>query len=392
MKTPFPPEHSTHSGVAEELRALDPAYRREAETFPKGAAPILFHNGKRLLNLSANNYLSLATHPEVIEGAVAALRDHGTGAGSSRLVAGTSPAVTALEEELADFKQAPRALVTPTGYMAALAVLTALAGRNDGIVLEKSSHNCLVSGSRLSGARIAVFRRDRLASLESALRNLRDRHHVQRLLVVFDGIHSMDGDIAPLPEILSIARRFGALSIVDDAHATGVIGTEGRGTCEYFSLLPEKDIVQMGTLSKALGSQGGFLAGSEAIIALTLQKAPSFVYTTGINPASVGAARAALKLLRKEPLRRKRLTEMTLSFREALHLDSIPSPIVPVVLGDPNLVMERKRFFLEKGVLVGGIRFPTVPRGTDRLRFSLQADHPREELSRVLRLIRADFR
>lgn len=355
------------------LAAIPPEMRRSLRITPRGAEPMIERDGRRLVNLASNNYLSLATHPEVIEAAIRAAREDGGGSGSSRLILGTSPRVVELEEALAALKGAPRALVTPSGFAAALAAIPLLAGKGDGIALEKGCHASLVAGARLSGASIAVFRRGDFPTLDRALARLRPRS--RRLLVVIDGIHSMDGDIAPLPQILPAIERNEAMLLVDDAHATGVLGDDGSGTFRHFGLRPKDYVVQMGTLSKALGSQGGFLAGSRAFVDLMVQSAPGFIYTTGINPAAVGAALGALAVMRREPARIARLARNALALREAADTEVLPSPIVPVILGEPEAALEASRALERVGAFAPAIRPPTVPRGTSRLRLSVQADH-----------------
>ncbi len=360
--------------MEEELAAIPGDLRRALRPRVHGAAPHVEENGRRLINFTSNNYLSLVHHPEVIEGATVALREDGAGAGSARLITGTSPRVVTLEEELAAWKGTSRALVTPTGFAAALATLTALAGPEDGIALEKGAHACLVSGARLSGAKLAVWRREDPGGLAYVLERLRGRS-CRRLFVVLDGVHSMDGDIADLPAILADARAVEAMIVLDDAHATGVLGADGAGTLRHHGLSPATDIVQVGTLSKALASQGGFIAATSEVIDLVLQRGGAFIYTTGIAPACVGAALAAVRLIRREPERVTRLRDRSFALRDALGLAPVASPILPLILGDPDRALAAGRELLAAGALAQAIRPPTVPTGTARLRLSVQADH-----------------
>jgi 8-amino-7-oxononanoate synthase len=359
--------------MREELDRVPPELRRRIVPQIRGGDPVIDRDGSRLINFTANNYLSLASHPEVTEAAARAAREDGAGAGSSRLITGTFPRLLKLEEELARLKGTERALVTTSGFTASLAGLTALAGQNDGIALERGAHASLVSGARLSGASLAVFRRDDPASLETALRRL--RRAARRLLVVIDGVHSMDGDIAPLPLIMRVLEAYEAVLFIDDAHATGVIGRGGAGTLSHFGILPADRIVQMGTLSKALGSQGGFIAASAPVIESIVQRAGAFVYTTALNPPAVGAALASVEILEREPQRLERLRANALSLRRALNLEESPSPILPLILGESGAAVEASRALESAGALALAIRPPTVPRGTARLRISVQADH-----------------
>ncbi len=360
-------------GIRGELAGIAPEMRRRIGTVSRGADPYIVKNGRRLINLTSNNYLSLATHPGVTEAAARAARDEGAGAGSSRLIAGTSPGVSALEEELAALKGAERALVTTSGFAAALAALPALVGKGDGIALEKGCHACLIAAARLSSARIVVFRRGRPESLERALGRLRPS--TRRLLVVLDGVHSMDGDIAPLPALLPIVERHDAFLFVDDAHATGTLGPAGEGTFAHHGIRPPETAIQMGTLSKALGSQGGYIAAAAPIVELLVQRAAAFIYTTGLAPACAAAARAALDVMKREPERIERLRRNTRVFAEAAGLRTTGTPILPLVVGEPGAALALSREIEEAGALVLPIRPPTVPLGTARLRFSLQSDH-----------------
>jgi 8-amino-7-oxononanoate synthase len=359
--------------IRDELDQVPPELRRRMVPQIRGGDPIIERDGRILINFTANNYLSLATHPEIIEAAARAAREDGAGAGSSRLITGTSPRLARLEEELARLKETERAIVTTSGFTAALAGITALVGQNDGVALERGAHASLVSGARLSGAALAVFRRDDPASLETALRRL--RREARRVLVIIDGIHSMDGDIAPLPLMMRVIEAYEAILFVDDAHATGVIGQGGAGTLSHFGIKPAERVIQMGTLSKALGSQGGFLAAAGSVIDAVIQRAGAFIYTTGLNPPAVGAALAAVELLEKDPPRLERLRANSLSLRQALGMDAAPSPILPLILRESAAAVEASREVESAGALALAIRPPTVPRDTARLRISVQADH-----------------
>lgn len=362
--------------IREQLAQRSESAQRIITPVPQGAAAYIDEDGKRYINFTTNNYLSLAMHPEVCAEAKRAIDGDGAGAGSSRLISGTSPRTVELERELARFKGSKDALVFSSGYAAALAAITTLADRDDGIVLERHAHASLVAGTRQSRAQSVVWRRETgEAGLEKAILHLRTKRNCRRVLVVADGIHSMDGDILRLPELLPVIQQQEAMLLIDDAHATGTIGKTGAGTMEYWNLEPGDTIVQMGTLSKALGSQGGFIAASTEVIELIRQTAAPFIYTTGPAPAAIGAAAGALRILLREPERLDRLKKNSLILREAAGLDPCPSPIVPLVVGADERALEWKDRFKKNGALVAAIRPPTVPRNTARLRFSVQADH-----------------
>ena len=339
--------------------------------------------GRWLVNLSSNNYPSLASEPRVIAAAAEALCADGAGAGASRLVSGTSPRLVALEERLARLKETPRALVMTSGFVAAQAAVTALCGRGDAVVVEKGAHASLVAAARLSGARLSVFRRRDPESLDRAL--TRDLARARRRLVLLDGVHSMDGDIAPLPELLPIVECRDAFLLIDDAHATGVLGPRGEGTLAHFGIVPTARVIQMGTLSKALGGQGGFIAAAAEVIDLIVQKAPAFIYTTGLNPAAVGAALGALAVLEEEPERLARLRRNVAVVRKIVKFEGDPTPIVPLVIGGDEAALIAATAARAAGFFIPAIRPPTVPEGTARLRLSLQADHAEEDLARLSR-------
>jgi len=359
--------------IKKQLEEIPFELKRRLRIFDRGSAPYIEVDGRQMINLTSNNYLSLATDPLVIEGAVAAVKEDGAGAGSSRLIAGTSARITLLESKLAELKNTERALVTTSGFTAALSSIVALVGRSDGIVIEKSSHACLISGARLSGSKTIFFRKNNLEGLTRALKKLRDRS--KRLLIILDGVHSMDGDIAPLPEILNIAEEFDSFLLVDDAHGTGTLGPNGEGIFAHFGIKPSEYVIQMGTLSKALGSQGGFLAADKAIIDLFIQKSPAFIYTTGLNPAAVGAANAALDILAKNNERVVNLRRNISAFCKKIGIQTSKTPIIPIVIGGEKETIELSNKLEAAGCLTLPIRPPTVPKGTSRLRLSVQSGH-----------------
>ncbi len=343
-------------------------------------------NGRWRIHLCSNSYLGLHRHPKVVAAAQEAMARYGTGAGSARLLGGTCDLHEELEERLAAFKQAEAALLFPTGAMANLGIVTALVGPKDLVVGDRLNHASIVDACRLSGATFRVAPHRDVERLGEILERRRGRY--RRLLVITEGLFSMDGDIAPLPEILELTRRYEGWLLVDDAHATGVLGSEGRGSLEHFGISPE-GILQMGTLSKALGSLGGFIAGPREVIEVLKNKARSFIYTTSLPPACAAAALAALRLLQGEPQLRRRLWENVATWTQGLaeaglELISKGSPIIPIRVGDVGETMQLAQGLFEEGVYAPGIRPPTVPAGSARIRTSVTTLHTAADLKEAL--------
>ena len=343
-------------------------------------------DGRWLLHLASNNYLGLSQHPRVVAAAKEAIDRYGAGAGSARLIGGTFALHEELEEQLARFKQTEQALVFPTGYMANLGILSSLAGPEDLILGDRLNHASLIDACRLSKATFRVYPHGDPERLEAALKHRTGRY--RRTLIATETVFSMDGTLAPLPEIVEVARRHGAWLLIDDAHATGVFGARGRGTLEHFGISPD-DILQMGTLSKALGSLGGYLAGPRPVIEMLKNRARSFLYTTALPPASCAAALEALRVIEEEPLWRKRLWENVESWVSHLSelgcdLLSRSSPIVPVRIGSNEKTMALAQALFEEGIYAPGIRPPTVPAGSARIRTSITALHAEPDLKRAI--------
>lgn len=384
----------TFSTVQEELDALavQGLYRswRRVEAMDGGRIRV---DGRWLVHLASNSYLGFHQHPRVILAAKEALDQYGSGAGSARLIGGTNPLHEELEEAIASFKQAEAALLFPTGYMANLGVITALVGLEDLVIGDHLNHASLVDACRLSRAAFRVYPHRDVERLNTALR---ERHKkFRRKLVVTEGIFSMDGDVAPLPEIVEVARRYGAWLLIDDAHATGVLGANGRGSLEHFGLSSD-GILQMGTLSKALGSLGGFLAGPRVVIELLKNKARSFIYTTALPAASCAAAKTALSLIQQEPVWRSRLWKNVKRWSAALRESELKgvsgeSPIVPIHVGRADEAIRLSRILFEAGIYAPGVRPPTVPVGSARIRTSVTALHNEEDLDTALDAVKAVF-
>jgi len=344
-------------------------------------------DGKWLVTLASNSYLGLHLDSRVIAAAQEAAFTFGTGAGSSRLVGGTFSLHAQLEQELARFKQAEAAIVFPTGYMANLGIVTTLVGPGDLVLGDHLNHASLVDACRLSKATFRVYPHKEVDRLKEALRLRRRRY--RRVLIVTEGLFSMEGDIAPLPDLVEVAREYDAFLLVDDAHATGVLGKTGRGTLEYFGISPE-GILQMGTFSKALGSLGGFLAGPQEMVHLIQNRARSFIYTTALPPSCAAASLTALRILQQEPDLRVCLWEniqQWISGLKGLGWDLIAqeSPIVSIRVGLNDEAMALSKALFELGVYAPGIRPPTVAAGTARIRTSITSFHTKEDLEQALR-------
>jgi 8-amino-7-oxononanoate synthase len=341
-------------------------------------------DGRELVNFAGNDYLGLRRHPDVIAGAKRALDAYGLGAGASRLLAGTTPVHVELEKALAGFLGFDRALVFASGYQANVGVLSSVAGEGDALFLDALDHASLIDGARLSKARMRVYPHGGLAKLEKLLVAHAD---YRRRFIVSEGVFSMDGDLAPLDGLVALAERHDAWLVLDDAHAFGVLGTAGRGTAEHLGVrLPERTIF-VATLSKVLGSQGGFVAGAAEAMELLVNRARSFIYTTGLSPACAGGALAALDLVREGSKRarlRERITEARRAIRAAgARVPEGVSPIIPVVVGEASAAVALAERLCGEGIYAPAVRPPTVPKGTARLRLSLSADHTSEDVERL---------
>ena len=342
-------------------------------------------DGRPMLNFSSNDYLGLAGHPEVVAALQRGASEYGVGSGAAHLVSGHSSAHHALEEELAEFTGRPRALLFSTGYMANLGVISALLGRGDNIYQDRLNHASLLDGGLLSRARLKRFPHARTEVLE---RQLQEQEKGEALVAV-DGVFSMDGDIAPLDRLAPACRRHGAWLMVDDAHGLGVLGREGRGSLEHFGLNDGDVPILMGTLGKAFGTFGAFVAGSEQLIESLIQRARRYIVTTALPPAVAEATRSSLRLVREEGWRRERLGELIARFRERLAELGLPlmpseTPIQPILAGSSEQALAWSRLLEAKGLLVSAIRPPTVPEGGARLRITLSAAHSDRQLQRLL--------
>ncbi|MDB5601792.1 MAG: 8-amino-7-oxononanoate synthase [Xanthobacteraceae bacterium] len=341
-------------------------------------------DGKRLLSFSCNDYLNLSQHPAVIEAAIAATRQHGVGSGASRLVTGNYPLLGELEARLAALKGTEAACVFGSGYLANAGIIPVLAGRGDLVLIDELAHACLFAGTQLTRGASHIFRHNDVAHVEELL--TAHRANYKRVLIVTDGVFSMDGDLAPVAELADLARRHDAWLMTDDAHGLGVIGG-GRGSS--FAGGDRADVpLQMGTLSKAVGGYGGYLCASRPVVELMRNRARTFVYSTALPPASAAAALAALDLITGDPALVARPLAKARAFTRALNLPDAQSPIVPVIVGDASAALDASALLQDEGFLVVPIRPPTVPAGTARLRFAFTAGHPDEAIERIAALVR----
>ncbi len=355
---------------------------REIDSAPDD---IITENGKELLLFSSNNYLGLANHPSLKSAAIAAIQGWGVGSGASRLVSGNLNLYKQLEEALAKLKKTEAALVFSTGYMANIGSLGAILQKDDLILADRLNHASLIDGCRLSGA---TFRLYKHCDMDHLKKLLSDRKKDQKAFIITDGLFSMDGDIAPLPEILRLAEEYDVGVFLDDAHATGVLGSFGGGTAEHFQLTSPR-LIQMGTLSKALGGLGGFIAGNRILIDYLINKARPFVYTTALPPSVLASGIAALALLEKDQTLIKQLWENRNYFYEKVsHLGfntlKTESPIFPILIGNSETALTFSKSLLENGIHVSAIRPPTVPKGTARLRVTIMANHKKHQIDTLL--------
>lgn len=341
-------------------------------------------NGREALNFSSNNYLGLASHPRIISAMARSAALYGVGAGASRLITGNTQSHRTLETNIAEWKGAEAALVFGSGYQANVGILTSLTDRSDVILSDSLNHASIIDGCRLSRADIMVYNHLDVDHLAARLSESRHR----RKLVVTESIFSMDGDAAPLGEISRVCREAGALLMVDEAHAGGVIGPAGRGLAAQMGIVPD---IHMGTLGKAIGVSGAYVAGAAGLIRLLVNKARSFIYTTAQPPAVMDAASEALAIVRSPEgdERRKRLQGNTGRFADLLSgLPGVSARggghIVPVIIGDSAKTMRVSAALMERGVFAHGIRYPTVPEGSARLRFTLMSDHTTDDLDRAV--------
>ena len=369
---------------AEKINKLkEGASFRKLKTTHRVAEAQSHQAGKSLISFSCNDYLGLSHHPNLLEKANEAARLYGSGAAASRLITGNYPLLEELEEKLAKLKNTQACLVFGSGFLANIGLIPALAGSDDLILVDELAHACLNSGARLSGAKVIRFKHNDYTDLENHL--TAQRKSSSKCLILTDTVFSMDGDLAPLPALRDIANRYDSWLVTDDAHGIGVIGA-GRGGGFAFDP-PVLADVQMGTLSKALGSYGGYVCGSQKLIDLLVNRARSFVYSTGLPPMSTAAALAALEIIEQDPTLVDKPLAYARQFCDRVGIPTPQSPIVPVIFGDNHTVMAVSEKLANKGFLVSAIRPPTVPDNTARLRIAFNASHKTADIDRLADLI-----
>ncbi|WP_159783197.1 8-amino-7-oxononanoate synthase [Sodalinema gerasimenkoae] len=378
---------SSYSWIERSLATIHKAnwYRQVQAIDGRGGVEVNL-NGTAVINFASNDYLGLAGDERLIEAAVAATREYGTGSTGSRLLSGHRPLHRQLEGAIARLKQTEDAIVFSSGYLANLGTLAALVGPRDVIFSDAYNHSSLRQGSLLSGATIWEYPHGDAAALRQQIQQ--QRHQYRRGLIVTDGVFSMDGDLCPLPQLLDLAQAYDCMLLVDDAHGTGVLGSRGAGTVDHFNC-GDRPLVQMGTLSKALGSLGGYVAGDAVVIDYLRNRAPTWIYTTGLSPADTAAALAAIAIVEQEPQRRQQLRQhhhhlkykLTSILSPESQLLPTESPILCVQLKDAAQAIHCGQALREAGLFVSAVRPPTVP--TSRLRITLMANHDPQHLDRL---------
>ena len=357
-------------------------------------APECTFDGKKVINLASNNYLGLTTHPKLREAALAATKKYGVGSGAVRTIAGTMKIHMELEEKIARFKNVEACVVFQSGFTANAGTVSAILGKDDFIISDELNHASIIDGCKLSRAKILVFRHKDVAHAEEQLASVKDQPG--RKLLITDGVFSMDGDIGPLPGLCDAAEKYGAIMMVDDAHSSGVLGRNGRGTIDHFNVHGRVDI-QVGTLSKAIGALGGYVCGSRDLIDFLYHRARPFLFSTSHPPSVAATCIAAFDVLEQEPELIDKLWENTRYFKKELGglgfniggktTPASETPITPIIIGDGKATMEFSREIFKEGVMGTGIAFPTVPEGKARIRTIVTATHTREELDKALEVL-----
>jgi len=357
-------------------------------------AAVCTFDGKKVINLASNNYLGLTTHPLLREASIEATRKYGVGSGAVRTIAGTMKIHMELEEKIARFKKVEACVVFQSGFAANAGTVSAILGKEDFIISDALNHASIIDGARLSRAKILVYEHKNIAQAEEKLASV--KNEPGKKLLITDGVFSMDGDIGPLPALCDLAERYGAIMMVDDAHASGVLGRNGRGTIDHFHVHGRVDI-QVGTLSKAIGALGGYVCGSKDLIDFLYHRARPFLFSTSHPPSVAATCIAAFDVLENEPERMEKLWRNTHFWKKELGLlgfdiggrttPASETPITPIIIGDGKLTMDFSRALFSEGVLGTGIAFPTVPEGKARIRTIVTATHTKEELERALEVL-----
>jgi len=356
--------------------------------------PVSIYDGREVINLASNNYLGLCDHPKLKEAALKATEQYGVGSGAVRTIAGTMKIHLELEEKIAAFKNVEACVVFQSGFTANAGTVSSILGKEDFILSDELNHASIIDGARLSRAKIKVFRHKDAAHCEELLKEV--QNEPGRKLVITDGVFSMDGDIGPVDKLADLAEKYGAIMMVDDAHASGVLGRNGRGSVDHFHCHGRVD-VQVGTLSKAIGALGGYVCGSRDLIEYLYHRARPFLFSTSHPPSVAATCIAAFDLLESEPERIDRLWENTRYFKQQLAgagfdvggktTPASETPITPIIIGEGKLTMEFSKALFEAGLLATGIAFPTVPEGKARVRTIVSSEHTKEQLDRALEML-----
>jgi 8-amino-7-oxononanoate synthase len=379
-----------NGGFREELDALKAkGLYRSLRSMESAAGPRVVVEGREMLMCASNNYLGLASDPRLKRAAIEAIETWGTGSGGSRLTTGNLSLHERLEQRIAAFKQTEAAMVFNTGYMANVGLMTALGEAGDVIFSDALNHASIIDGCRLSRADVVIYRH---ADVEDLAWKLSESGRYRRKIIVTDGVFSMDGDIAPLPALIRLAEQYDALLVVDDAHATGVLGRRGAGTGEFFGL-SARIPVQMGTLSKAVGAEGGYVAGSRELIEYLRNRARPFIYSTALSPGVIAAALQAIDIVEKAQDRRETLDRLSGRLRDALSrlgYNVLPgvTPILAVVTGEAQSAVRLSKMLEERGIFAPAIRPPTVPPGSSRIRLTLMATHTESDVNQIIEAFR----
>jgi glycine C-acetyltransferase len=383
------PQLAHLTAVLDELRAKGTHFR--LRVLDDQQAPACHYDGREVINLASNNYLGLANHPKLIEASIDATRKFGVGSGAVRTIAGTMRIHMELEEKIARFKNVEACVVFQSGFAANAGTVSAILGKEDFILSDELNHASIIDGARLSRATIKVFRHKDMAHCEELLQQLASEPG--KKLVITDGVFSMDGDIGPVDKLAALAEKYGAIMMVDDAHASGVLGRNGRGSVDHFGMHGKVD-VQVGTLSKAIGALGGYVCGSHDLIDYLYHRARPFLFSTSHPPSVAATCIAAFDILEKEPDRILRLWSNTRYFQGELrrsgfniggvNTPATETPITPIIVGEGRAAMDFSRALFDEGVMATGIAFPTVPEGKARIRAILTSEHTRVQLDRAL--------
>ena len=383
------PQLAYLTAVLDELRAKGTHFK--LRILDDQQAPVCHYDGREVINLASNNYLGLANHPLLIEASLKATKELGVGSGAVRTIAGTMRIHMELEEKIARFKNVEACVVFQSGFAANAGTVSAILGKEDFILSDELNHASIIDGARLSRAKIKVFRHKDVAHCEELLKEIASEPGHK--LVITDGVFSMDGDIGPVNKLAALAEKYGAIMMVDDAHASGVLGRNGRGSVDHFGMHGRVD-VQVGTLSKAIGSLGGYVCGSKDLIDYLYHRARPFLFSTSHPPSVAASCIAAFDILESEPERIDRLWKNTKYFQGELkrvgfniggvNTPATETPITPVIIGEGRAAMDFSRALFDEGVMGTGIAFPTVPEGKARIRLILTSEHTREQLDRAL--------